>query len=77
MKSVGVATSLFIDPDVDQIKAAAELEVPLIELHTGAFSNQYTLGDWQEEWHVLKSGAELAHSLGLVVNAGHELITIT
>lgn len=71
MKKVGVATSLFIDPDVDQIKAAAELGAPWIELHTGAFSNQFALGDWQEEWNALKSGAELANSLGLVVNAGH------
>jgi pyridoxine 5-phosphate synthase len=71
MKSVGVATSLFIDPDTDQIKAAAELGAPWIELHTGAFSNQYAVGDWQDEWHVLTSGAELANSLGLVVNAGH------
>ena len=71
MKSVGIATSLFIDPDREQIKAAAELGAPWIELHTGAFSNQYALGDWQKEWGILKSGAELADSLGLVVNAGH------
>jgi pyridoxine 5-phosphate synthase len=71
MKAVGVASSLFIDPDVNQIKAAAELGAPWIELHTGAFSNQYALGDWQKEWDGLKLAAELAHSLGLVVNAGH------
>lgn len=71
MKSVGIATSLFIDPDVDQIKAAAELEAPWIELHTGAFSNRYQTGHWQEEWNNLKLGAELAHSLNLIVNAGH------
>ena len=71
MKSVGIATSLFIDPDREQIKAAAELGAPWIELHTGAFSNQYALGDWQKEWGILKTGAELADSLGLVVNAGH------
>lgn len=71
MNAVGVASSLFIDPDVNQIKAAADLGAPWIELHTGAFSNQYALGDYQKEWDALKLGTELAHSLGLVVNAGH------
>lgn len=71
MESVGIATSLFIDPEANQIKAAAELRAPWIELHTGAFSNQYALGDWKKEWDTLKSGAELAQNLGLVVNAGH------
>ena len=71
MESVGVATSLFIDPDTDQIKAAADLGAPWIELHTGAFSNQYATGNWQNEWSILQSGAELASRLGLVVNAGH------
>ena len=71
MESAGIATSLFIDPEENQIRAAAELAAPWIELHTGAFSNQFATGEWQAEWDALAQSANLAHSLGLVVNAGH------
>lgn len=71
MKGAGIATSLFIDPEEAQIRAAAELATPWIELHTGAFSNQFATGEWEAEWNALSQSAELANSLGLVVNAGH------
>lgn len=71
MEGAGIATSLFIDPEEAQIRAAAELAAPWIELHTGAFSNQFAIGEWQAEWDALTQSAELADSLGLVVNAGH------
>ncbi len=64
--------SLFIDPDEAQIRAAAELRAPVIELHTGAFAN--ATGDAQAaELHRLRDAALLAASLGLQVNAGHGL----
>ncbi|MAH40495.1 MAG: pyridoxine 5'-phosphate synthase [Puniceicoccaceae bacterium] len=71
MEGAGIATSLFIDPEENQIRAAAELAAPWIELHTGAFSNKFATGEWQAEWDALIQSADLAHSLGLVVNAGH------
>lgn len=71
MEGAGIATSLFIDPEEAQIRAAAELAAPWIELHTGAFSNQFAIGEWQAEWDALSHSSELADSLGLIVNAGH------
>ena len=71
MEAHGIKTSLFIDPDEAQIKAAAELKAPWIELHTGAFSNAFASGKWSERWAELAQGAQLADGLGLVVNAGH------
>ncbi|MEN8662620.1 MAG: pyridoxine 5'-phosphate synthase [Lentimonas sp.] len=71
MTERGIITSLFIDPDPAQIEAAAELESPWIELHTGAYANAYHGKGRADELQVLKDGAELAHQLGLVVNAGH------
>ncbi|MBN1403755.1 MAG: pyridoxine 5'-phosphate synthase [Opitutales bacterium] len=72
LNDAGIVTSLFIDPEASQIDAAAELGSPLIELHTGAFSNA---------WHVpaarvaellkLERAVEYAVTLGLTVNAGH------
>lgn len=70
MLEPGIAVSLFIDPDPEQIHAAAELKVPVIELHTGTFCDA-SGPEAAAELERLQAGAELAHSLGLVVNAGH------
>jgi pyridoxine 5-phosphate synthase len=72
LHAVGTVVSLFIDPDPAQIRAAAELRAEFIELHTGAFAN--ASGDARlQEIRRLHEGAELAHQLGLKVNAGHGL----
>ncbi|MCZ6673880.1 MAG: pyridoxine 5'-phosphate synthase [Verrucomicrobia bacterium] len=67
----GVIVSLFIDPEPDQIRMAAELGAPVVELHTGAYSNAYYSTTRAGEFERLKAGAELGHELGLVINAGH------
>lgn len=72
MADAGIMVSLFIDPSPAQIEASAELKAPWVELHTGAFANTYYAGDkGAGELATLQQGAELAHRLGLVVNAGH------
>ncbi|MFT5836551.1 MAG: pyridoxine 5-phosphate synthase [Candidatus Azotimanducaceae bacterium] len=71
MTEAGIATSLFIDPDPAQIEASAELKAPWVELHTGAYANAYYHEGRIRELDTLRVGAELAHSLGLTVNAGH------
>jgi pyridoxine 5-phosphate synthase len=71
MTEAGIITSLFIDPDCAQIETAAELKSPWIELHTGAYANAYHSDSRRSEWETLRAGAERAHELGLVVNAGH------
>ncbi|ADE54852.1 pyridoxine 5'-phosphate synthase [Coraliomargarita akajimensis] len=71
MTEAGIITSLFIDPDAAQIEASAELKSPWIELHTGAYANAYYHEGRQAELETLIQGADLAHRLGLTVNAGH------
>jgi pyridoxine 5-phosphate synthase len=71
MTEAGIATSLFIDPDPMQIDMAAQLKSPWIELHTGAYANAYYHAGRAETLATLVAGAEQAHALGLVVNAGH------
>ena len=74
MNDGGVEVSLFIAPDPPQIEAAASTGSQFIELHTGAFAEAF---EDEPKRHVelnrLIAGAELAHSLGLKVNAGHGL----
>jgi len=71
MTEAGIMTSLFIDPDPAQIEMSAELKSPWVELHTGAYANAYYHDSRPDELAILVAGAELAHCLGLVVNAGH------
>lgn len=69
----GIAVSLFIDPDEKQILKAGELGVEAVELHTGTFALAATDKKRKKELDALKNAAELAHSLGMEVNAGHGL----
>jgi pyridoxine 5-phosphate synthase len=72
LADAGIGVSLFIDPDTAQIEAAADLQCPIIELHTGAYANAWHQPDAKHAaWQALREAAALAHNLGLVVNAGH------
>jgi pyridoxine 5-phosphate synthase len=74
MNDAGIAVSLFIAPDEQQIAAAARTGSQFIELHTGAFAEHF--GNERErevELRRLIAGAQQAHALGLQVNAGHGL----
>ena len=67
LQKAGIAVSLFIDPDAKQIRAAADTGAQFVELHTGVYSrNPKTIKQ-------TIAAAELAHKLGLRVNAGHGL----
>lgn len=67
-----IRVSIFIEPSLDQISAAAAIGAPVIELHTGTYAN--ATGDAiQQETDRLIHAAEHANSLGLIVNAGHGL----
>ncbi len=70
LQSQGIIVSLFIDPDLEQIKAAKDCGADYIELHTGKYSN--TCGEEQQaELDRLRKGAVYANQIGLKVNAGH------
>ncbi len=68
----GVRVAVFIDPDPQQIEAAARAAVPVIELHTGAYA-EAAGGARATELERLRAGARLGASLGLEVHAGHGL----
>jgi pyridoxine 5-phosphate synthase len=70
--SAGIRVSLFIDPDTVQIEAALRVGAPVIELHTGTYS-QAEGAARARELERLRDAARLAASRGLTVNAGHGL----
>ena len=68
-----IAVSLFIEPDVNNIDAAAEIGADLIEIHTGNYANAIGEDNIFDELDKIRIAAKHAKKLGLGVNAGHGL----
>jgi pyridoxine 5-phosphate synthase len=73
LKGGGIKVSLFIDPNVVQIKASREVGGDAIEIHTGLYCDAKTPHEVDEELQKVIAAAREAHSLGLEVKAGHGL----
>lgn len=73
LADAGIQVSLFIDADEEQIKAAAEVGAPFIEIHTGCYADAKTDAEQAQELARITKAATFAASLGLKVNAGHGL----
>ena len=72
LAAAGIRVSLFIEPDPEQLRAAAALGAPVVELHTGRYCE--LAGEAQRaELARLRSAAALAAALGLECHAGHGL----
>ncbi len=69
----GIAVSLFVNPDFDQIKAAHKINADYIEIHTGRYANARLLKEEDAELEAIEQAAKLAYKLGLGVAAGHGL----
>lgn len=76
LQSAGIPVSLFIDPEPDQVQASKAVGAQWIELHTGTYAHAWLADPQVAKGVPLKNliqAAELAHQLGLKVNAGHGL----
>jgi pyridoxine 5-phosphate synthase len=72
LRQAGIYVSLFLDPDPEQLAAAADLGAEAVELHTG----QYALAKGREqaaELAKLAAAGERIRSLGMALHAGHGL----
>jgi pyridoxine 5-phosphate synthase len=72
LQAEGIRVSLFIDAEEDQIRAAAELGAPVIELHTGRYAEAVD-AELQHELERIRQGVDIGLAHGLQVNAGHGL----
>ncbi len=68
LAEAGIRVSLFIDPDPAQLRAAAAIGAPVVELHTGAYA-EGRAGELER----LRIAAALTTALGLECHAGHGL----
>jgi len=69
----GIPVSLFIEPDLNQVKAAHKVSADYVELHTGKYANARRLKEEETELEAISQAAKLAYKLGMGVNAGHGL----
>lgn len=73
LHSSDIEVSLFIEPDLNHIDAAAEIESDFIEIHTGVFANALSEEEQFDELERIRVAVKQAKKLGLGVNAGHGL----
>jgi pyridoxine 5-phosphate synthase len=75
LREAGTRVSLFVDPEEAPIRWAASLGGDRVELYTEPYARAFERGaaDAQASFAGYVRAAELAHSLGLGINAGHDL----
>jgi len=73
LQGEGIAVSLFIDPDPEQVSDSARAGAELVELHTGMYAEAGDRKALQNEMARLIKATTQARELGLLVNAGHGL----
>ncbi len=73
LRAAGCDVSVFVDPDYDQIKAIAKLEIGLIEINTAKYSEAIKPDQAAAEAEKVAQAARAAAKLGLRVLAGHGL----
>lgn len=71
-QSMGVRTSIFVDPNPDIIRAASQIGTDRIELYTGPYAEEF-IKNKEKAISPYIEAAKLAKNLGLGVNAGHDL----
>ncbi len=75
LQAAGVRVSLFVDPIEASIRWAGRLGADRVELYTEPFARAFGRGERaaRESLAAYAAAAELAASMGMVVNAGHDL----
>ena len=73
MNKASIPVSLFIDPDLKQVKASLAVGATFVEIHTGTYADALDEKSRAREYELIREAAFAAHDLGLRVNAGHGL----
>ena len=75
MRAAGTRVSVFVDPEDAPVRWAADVGADRVELYTEPFARAFERGDQdaRRSFAEYTRASELAHSLGLGINAGHDL----
>jgi pyridoxine 5-phosphate synthase len=73
LREGGLRVSLFVDPEIRQVEAAAQTGAHAVELHTGAYCEAWGSTRERSELERLCAAATRARGAGLAVHAGHGL----
>jgi pyridoxine 5-phosphate synthase len=73
LREAGIAVSIFVDPDYEQIRAIAKIEVRMIEINTAKYSEARREDQAALEADKIAQAARTAAKLGIRVLAGHGL----
>ncbi len=73
LRAEGILVSLFIDPELPQVRAARQVGADAIELHTGKYCEAFRKGRADAELDMLRTAAAYGKNAGLKVFAGHGL----
>lgn len=72
-KAQGIRTSIFLDPNLEMVKHAADIGCDRIELYTEEYAVQYSFGEREMAVEPYIKAAQAATEFGLGLNAGHDL----
>lgn len=72
-KNAGIRVSIFVDPIISMVEAAATTGTDRIELYTESYASAFTKGLHETAIEPYKQAALVAHQIGLGINAGHDL----
>jgi pyridoxine 5-phosphate synthase len=73
LKDAGIVVSVFIAPDLDQVKAAYKVKADIVEIHSGKYADaKDDAGHYREIDNILNA-VKMAKKLNLMVSAGHGL----
>jgi pyridoxine 5-phosphate synthase len=73
LRQGGIIVSLFVDPDIDQIKMSHRVGADYVEIHTGTYCDAKNAELQRVELAKIETAIKAARKLGLGVNAGHGL----
>ena len=72
-KNAGIRVSIFVDPSVEMVKAAAKTGTDRIELYTESYAKGFAAGEKESAVAPFVTAAAVAKELGIGINAGHDL----
>ncbi|MEK6545819.1 MAG: pyridoxine 5'-phosphate synthase [Nitrospinota bacterium] len=72
-KNANIPVSIFIDPDMEQLKSACKTGADCVEINTGKYSEAKTEMETDTEYNKVEAAVLFAFKSGFIVHAGHGL----